>query len=50
MIITNGLGSISISELLCLAAVLLPLPIFSAFGYAMGLRHTLLKDKIVYKD
>ncbi|MBQ3562408.1 MAG: hypothetical protein IJD71_02540 [Clostridia bacterium] len=50
MIITNGVGSISISELICLVAVLLPLPIFAAFGYAMGVRHTVLKDKIVYKN
>lgn len=50
MIITNGLGSISILELICLAIVLLPLPIFAAFGYSMGVRHTILKEKIVYKN
>ncbi|MBE6761249.1 MAG: hypothetical protein E7551_03090 [Ruminococcaceae bacterium] len=50
MIITNGLDSISISELLCLALVLLPLPAFAVFGYSMGVRHTILKEKIVYKN
>lgn len=50
MIITNGLGSISVSELICLVLVLVPLPAFAAFGYAMGVRHTILKEKIVYKD
>lgn len=50
MIITNGLASISISGLVCLVAVLIPLPLFAAFGYAMGVRHTILKEKIVYKD
>lgn len=50
MIITNGLGSISVSELICLVLVLVPLPLFAAFGYTMGVRHTILKEKIVYKD
>ena len=50
MIITNGLGSISAFELICLVLVLVPLPAFAAFGYAMGVRHTILKEKIVYKD
>ena len=50
MIITNGLNSISISELICLVFVLVPLPVFAAFGYAMGVHHTLLKEKIVYKN
>lgn len=50
MIITNGLGSISVLELICLALVLVPLPIFAAFGYSMGVRHTILKEKIVYKN
>ncbi len=50
MIITNGLGSISVSELICLALVLVPLPFFAAFGYSMGVRHTILKEKIVYKN
>ncbi|MBO5105994.1 MAG: hypothetical protein J6C29_03750 [Clostridia bacterium] len=50
MIITGGLASISILELVCLALVLLPLPIFAAFGYSMGVRHTILKEKIVYKN
>lgn len=50
MIITGGVESISAAELICLAAVLLPLPIFALFGYSMGVRHTILKDKIVYKN
>ena len=50
MIITNGLASISYSELICLVAVLLPIPVFATFGYAMGVRHTVLKDKIIYKN
>lgn len=50
MIITGGIDTISVSELICLALVLVPLPLFAAFGYAMGLRHTNIKEKIVYKD
>lgn len=50
MIITSGLGSISALELICLVLVLLPLPLFAAFGYSMGVRHTILKEKIVYKN
>lgn len=50
MIITGGLNTISASELVCLALVLIPLPIFAAFGYAMGLRHTNIKEKVIYKD
>lgn len=50
IIITNGLGSISVIELICLVLVLVPLPVFAAFGYAMGVRHTVIKEKIVYKD
>ena len=50
MIITDGLNSISAVELICLALVLLPLPLFAAFGYKMGVRHTILKEKIIYKN
>lgn len=50
MMITSGLKSISISELVCLALVLLPLPLFATFGFAMGVRHTNIKDKIVYQN
>lgn len=50
MIITGGLSSISYLELVCLAIVLLPLPIFAAFGYKMGNRHTIIKEEIVYKN
>jgi len=49
MIISGGILSISILELICLVFVLVPLPLFAAFGYAMGLRHTNIKEKIVYK-
>lgn len=50
MIITGGLNTISYTELIILALVLLPLPIFAAFGYKMGNRHTLIKEKIVYQN
>ncbi len=50
MIITNGVASISPLELVCLALVLLPLPIFAVFGYGLGVRHTIIKEKIVYKN
>ena len=50
MIITDGLNTISATELICLALVLVPLPLFAAFGYAMGVRHTNIKEKIVYKN
>jgi hypothetical protein len=50
MIITNGVNSISFAELICLVIVLLPLPLFATLGYAMGVRHTSLKEKIVYEN
>lgn len=50
VIITNGLNSISFVKLICLLIVLLPLPLFATFGYAMGVRHTNIKDKIVYQN
>jgi len=50
MFITGGVNSISILELICLALVLLPLPLFAAVGYGLGVNHTMIKEKIVYKN
>lgn len=50
MIITGGKESISASETICLAATLIPLPLFSHFSYRMGNKHIKIKEKLIYKN
>lgn len=40
---------ITIGGIIGAALVLLPIPIFAAFGYNMGQKHIIFKEKIVYK-
>lgn len=50
MMITGGADTISYLELVCLAAVLLPLPLIAGVAYRLGVRHIIIKEKIVYQN
>ena len=50
VMIPGEINTISVAGIICLAGVLLVLPLIATFGYAMGVRHTNIKEKIVYED
>ena len=47
--VVNESFVITVGGIIGAAVVLLPIPLFAAFGYHMGQKHIIFKEKIVYK-